>query len=119
MDSKKHPTDSAADPQLSFLADAQGRLLHMRSMLPRGEQALDKGPIADIADTARQLALQADQVGLMQISAAADAVEHTADRAQTSRRLDAPEITLRLKVQLEALEEQIREDLIDHAPVTA
>lgn len=119
MDSKNLlPTDSA-DSQLTFLAAAQGRLSHMRAMLPRAELALDKRPIADIADTARQLALQADEVGLPQISAAADAVEHTADRAQTSRPLDAPEIALRLKAQLEALEEQIREDLIDHAPATA
>lgn len=109
---------SPLDPKarLGFLASAHGTLVEMRAMLPLKGVAIDAKPMAEIADTARQLALRADEIGLLQISAAADAVELTADLAQSRVPADRPPLAFKIREQLKALEEQIRDDLVNVQP---
>ena len=116
--SLKKGSDYTHDPKthLGFLAEAHGTIAEMRAMLPVAGVPIDTGPMADIADTARQLALRADEVGFVQISAAADAVEMTAGIAQTRKPIDRPTFALKIREQLKALEDRIRDDLAEVEP---
>lgn len=102
--------------QLRFLAAAQGNLQQMQALLSQSPLAILKPHLINIADTARQLALRAEEVGLSQISAAADVVELTAGNAKVQAPGEYQGFKLRMKEQLNALAEQIKEDLIECAP---